>query len=149
MCGVGYEEISCATSDISLLSMDEDSQWVACGRKIRHSNDSLGHKVDAEEPQKNDSEPLIDLPLELCDPMRRKITSLKPSLTPGAGTRVIRRRKRRSCLFVISSITPESSVWYMGSFVLEMQFVKWVSLLIFSVKVSVSKAASRTIPCFF
>ncbi|EUB64793.1 TBC1 domain-containing protein [Echinococcus granulosus] len=95
MCEVTCEEVSFGTSNSSMLLMDEDSQWVACGQKFSEINHSSHSKGENEHMRKNDIESFSNLPLELCDPMRRKITSLKPSLTPGAGTRIMRRRKMR------------------------------------------------------
>lgn len=85
------------SSSTLLMSGDEDSQWVACGRKLRRSNTT---RQNEHELRHNNHAVFIDLPLELCDPMRRKITFLKPSLTPGAGTRVVRRKKRESSFLV-------------------------------------------------
>lgn len=98
MCDVKCEELSSSgTSPTLLIANDEDSQWVACGRKLRRNNASQ-RGVEEEEFRQNNTAMFMDLPLELCDPMRRKITSLKPSLTPGAGTRIVRRKKRESSL---------------------------------------------------
>lgn len=95
MCEVTCEDLSSSgNSSTLLISNDDDSQWVACGRKLRQNNTSRLN--EEEEFRQNNSAMFIDLPLELCDPMRRKITSLKPSLTPGAGTRIVRRKKRES-----------------------------------------------------
>ncbi|KAM3180973.1 hypothetical protein ACTXT7_015265 [Hymenolepis weldensis] len=92
MCEVRCEDLSgSGNSSTLLISHDDDSQWVACGRKLRRNNTSRFN--EEEEFRQNNSAMFIDLPLELCDPMRRKITSLKPSLTPGAGTRIVRRKK--------------------------------------------------------
>ncbi|KAM7541095.1 hypothetical protein Aperf_G00000022028 [Anoplocephala perfoliata] len=93
MCEVRYEKLinSDGSSSTLLMSGDEGNQFVACGRKLRRSNTS--RRNQDEELGPSDQTVFIDLPLELCDPMRRKITSLKPSLTPGAGTRIVRRKK--------------------------------------------------------
>ncbi|VDM16210.1 unnamed protein product [Hydatigera taeniaeformis] len=93
MCEVTCEEIRFGTSNSSMLLMDEESQWVACGRKLSETNLAIHARDGDEDVGNNDCESFSNLPLELCDPMRRKITSLKPSLTPGAGTRIMRRRK--------------------------------------------------------
>lgn len=95
MCEVTCEEISFGANNSSMLLMDEESQWVACGRKLSESNPSIRTKGVDEDVGMNNNESFSNLPLELCDPMRRKITSLKPSLTPGAGTRIMRRRRRK------------------------------------------------------
>nr|CDS30201.1 TBC1 domain family 0 [Hymenolepis microstoma] len=92
MCEVRCEDLLSSTnSSTQLISNDDDSQWVDCGRKLRRNKNSI--LKEEEEFDQNNSSIFVDLPLELCDPMRRKITSLKPSLTPGAGTRIVRRRK--------------------------------------------------------
>ncbi|VDO13662.1 unnamed protein product [Rodentolepis nana] len=92
MCDVRCEDLrSSRNSSTHLASNDDDSQWVDCGRKLRGNKTSS--LKEEEEFAQNNTSILEDLPLELCDPMRRKITSLKPSLTPGAGTRIVRRRK--------------------------------------------------------
>nr|CDS15677.1 TBC1 domain family 0 [Echinococcus granulosus] len=105
MCEVTCEEVSFGTSNSSMLLMDEDSQWVACGQKFSEINHSSHSKGENEHMRKNDIESFSNLPLELCDPMRRKITSLKPSLTPGAGTRIMRRRKTVRQDFMEESIS--------------------------------------------
>lgn len=97
MCEVTCEEISFGANNSSMLLMDEEGQWVACGRKLSKSNSSIHTKGVDEDVGTNNNESFNNLPLELCDPMRRKITSLKPSLTPGAGTRIMRRRRRKLC----------------------------------------------------
>ncbi|VDK32436.1 unnamed protein product [Taenia asiatica] len=105
MCEVTCEEISFGANNSSMLLMDEEGQWVACGRKLSKSNSSIHTKGVDEDVGTNNNESFNNLPLELCDPMRRKITSLKPSLTPGAGTRIMRRRRPVRQDFVEESIS--------------------------------------------
>ncbi|KAL5112082.1 TBC1 domain family member 30 [Taenia crassiceps] len=105
MCEVTCEEISFGTNNSSMLLMDEENQWVACGRKLGESSPSNRTKGVNEDAGTNNDEFFSNLPLELCDPMRRKITSLKPSLTPGAGTRIMRRRRPVRQDFVEESIS--------------------------------------------
>uniref|UniRef100_A0A5K3FAM0 Rab-GAP TBC domain-containing protein n=1 Tax=Mesocestoides corti TaxID=53468 RepID=A0A5K3FAM0_MESCO len=103
MCEVTFGDVDCGANDS--LIRDEDNQWAACGRKLQRGDIFIKTRGQTEILVEDSSAPFPDLPPELCDPMRRKITSLKPSLTPGAGTRVVRRRKPASHVFVAEPIS--------------------------------------------
>ncbi|VDN42864.1 unnamed protein product [Dibothriocephalus latus] len=100
-------EVAAQTTTSEHAQLLGESDWVACGRRIRKQASKQGKTQGASSIVLDPSCGItcsefgtdvgtIELPLQLCDPMRRKRNALKPSLTPGAGTRrTVRRRKRK------------------------------------------------------
>uniref|UniRef100_A0A0X3PIN4 TBC1 domain family member 30 n=1 Tax=Schistocephalus solidus TaxID=70667 RepID=A0A0X3PIN4_SCHSO len=106
-------EVADRTTTSERAQLLGDSDWIACGRRMRKhtSRQTKTRGADNISPDQSDGIACsqagtdlstIELSLQLCDPMRRKRNALKPSLTPGAGTRrTVRRRKPEASDFTI------------------------------------------------
>ncbi|KAL7061864.1 hypothetical protein AAHC03_01208 [Spirometra sp. Aus1] len=106
-------EVTAQTTTHEHARLLDESDWVACGRRMRkHASRQtrargvneliLDHSIGSTCSEGGADLGSVELSLQLCDPMRHKRNALKPSLTPGAGTRrTIRRRKPKASDFTI------------------------------------------------